>query len=134
MDKNRPNFAEDLFAIREDVSQDIGTILKLAKSSPSGTPTTPPQIDSPAKDSPSARESKPRSRPVSRSKQIPAETENLLNVTTRLSQSINEQLTAAALHQRLKKQKPDTRQAIIEAALNDWLHRHGYDTEPTVEE
>ena len=54
---------------------------------------------------------------------VPAAAEGipLENVTTRLRHDTNERLTEAALHQKLKKVRPNTRQDIIEAALQDGL-------------
>lgn len=49
------------------------------------------------------------------------------NVTTRLTSETNARLTEAALHQKLKRTHPDTRQDIIEDAVIDWFKKHGYD-------
>jgi hypothetical protein len=124
MDEKRPNFAEDLTAIREDVTSEIGTILELARSSAAAVATAVPAADDVPAAAKPVRESKPR--PKSPKPKVVRE-ESLMNVTTRLTPTINDRLTAATLRQRLKKQQPDTRQAIIQAAVEDWLDRHGYD-------
>lgn len=46
------------------------------------------------------------------------------NVTTRLTRETNSRLTDAALREKLAKQLPNYRQAIIESAVNDWLQRN----------
>lgn len=45
------------------------------------------------------------------------------NVTTRLTRETNRRLTEAALKQRLRQAKPDSRQGIIEEAVSLWLDR-----------
>ena len=50
----------------------------------------------------------------------------LENVTTRLTRETNQLLTEAALRQKMVKQKPDTRQDIVNEALEEWLERRGY--------
>lgn len=139
----QPDFGEDLAALNHSVSAEVGDVLqvlqqKRSAKKPASVPTTPepPKVpvesnadamalpEQPAASPAIAR----RQRSASRSRLVPASErdEPLENVTTRLRQRTNELLTEAALRQRLKKETPSTRQDIVEAALIDWLRKHGY--------
>ena len=128
MDK-RPNFLGDVAAVNDSL-QDVGSIIAAANNTKTidikprreTAPTAAPETVSKA-----TRPEEPRaSRPRPRSRPEPPPPVVLLNVTTRLSRETNDALTAASLHQRLKKLLPATRQDIMEEALGDWLRRHGY--------
>ncbi|MEX2167735.1 MAG: hypothetical protein WD851_00365 [Pirellulales bacterium] len=129
MRKGRPDFAEDLSGIQEDVVNDVGKILELANSTRresggAGTlaPSTAPEITI----------RRPRVRPDHAKKTVPGQAPvvapraTLVNVTTRLSHQTNELLTEAALRQRLKKISPASRQDIMETAIQEWFERNGY--------
>lgn len=69
---------------------------------------------------------KQRAAPKQRTRASEEEEVVLQNVTTRLRRDTNELLTEAALRQKLKKTGPDSRQDIIEAALQAWFREEGY--------
>jgi hypothetical protein len=134
MDK-RGGFAADLQSIQADVSHDVGAILRIAKEQK----TAAPVVEIPQPIAPPEPQSKtPRgeiSRRVSAARSAPRPTPSgqpgppsrgLENVTTRLSPETNSLLTEAALRQRLKNERPATRQDIIETAVREWLERQGY--------
>jgi hypothetical protein len=50
----------------------------------------------------------------------------LVPLTTRLQPKTADALRRAYLEQKLRRRAPDTQQEIVEAALVDWLRRHGY--------
>lgn len=125
MDKARPNFTDDLNAIQGEVAADVGTILELAKQSrikdypPTSAEPSQPRENRRPRQSPPRRQAAPQP--------VPEQTPRVLeNVTTRLSRETNALLTEAALHQRLKKVTPATRQDILETAVREWLRREGY--------
>lgn len=140
---NKTNdFAGDLKTISATVESDVGTIMKLVRENqyevkPPAKPATskerlPEQSihDGP---SPTAQVSTPTtnrgrtSRSAIVQTRVPsAEHAVLINVTTRLRRDTNERLTDAALHQRLRRAFPASRQDIIEQAVQEWLLRCGY--------
>jgi len=126
------SFSDDLATLQTDISTDLGGILKMVKERNDGKSLRAAKAvshanevgpEKPANDSPSERPSR-----QSRAMQRPRLEESVAveNVTTRLQRDTNEQLTEAALRQKLKKTKPDTRQGIIEIAVQEWLRRSGY--------
>lgn len=129
MAKGRPDFADDLGDIQKDVTSQVGQILKIANSvqstasAPESKPAALPENTLPQK----PISSEPIAAKRRRNDEIAAEQAGaLVNVTTRLRERTNELLTDAALRQRLKKTKPDTRQEIIEEAVGQWLKKQGY--------
>ena len=130
------DFSDDLADVSDKVSNDVDAILKIVrqkedrggdspqqKPEPKKVNTATPNSDSP----PGPKTNKPRVAKT-RSKPEPVLADQVLleNVTTRLPRETNELLTEAALRQKLKKTEPSTRQAIVEAALQDWFRRNGY--------
>ena len=128
----RPGFTADVDNVKEDVNQEVNTILSLAKertfqrgapaSSPS--PTAADGDHSATRITPRpARITTPRrnSRP-----QEQRSRKSLVNVTTRLPRETKELLEEAALRQQLAKSAPESEQAIIDDALQQWFKRHGY--------
>lgn len=141
------DFGNDLAALNDNVTAAVDDVLQVlqqkrstkrpASSQPieaSPADSTPPAIAHAAtKPEQLAGSSSPnnpprRQRLASRSKLAVTveEDEPLKNVTTRLRRSTNALLTEATLRQQLKKVTPDSRQAIIEAALHDWFRKHDY--------
>ena len=143
MDK-RPDFGNDLATLSDDVTAEVGDVLQALRQNKiagrkvvaikGGSMGNEQQIataDAPSVESsdevPSSDQSRrPRTTARPRAKQVLDEHVALENVTTRLRRETNELLTEAALRQRLKKETPATRQDIVENALQDWLHKHGY--------
>jgi hypothetical protein len=141
------DFGNDLAALNDNVTAAVDDVLQAlqqkrstkqrvsnptieaspADSTPSTTPDAATKPEQPAASSP-PNDLPRRQRLASRSKLAVTveEDEPLENVTTRLRRSTNALLTEAALRQRLKKVAPDSRQAIVEAALHDWFRKHGY--------
>lgn len=127
----RPDFASDLMDVQRDVGQSVSSILSAVKeqSAKRETPATETSatIDLPRK-TPSTqgretRASSPRKPSPTRHE---ATGLGLVNVTTRLRLQTKELLAESALRQRLSKMAPDTEQAIIEEALQQWFKRAGY--------
>ncbi len=130
------DFSEDLAIVSKAVASDVDAIVKIVRQKDAGEgesheplPLAAPIIpDMPsAASSVTPRTMNQRTMRVRKSN-LPAPVEGipLDNVTTRLRRDTNELLTEAALHQKLKKVHPNTRQDIIEEALQDWLRRHSY--------
>lgn len=130
------DFSDDLADVSDKVSNDVDAILKIVRQkedrggdSPqqkleatrANTAAAEPQ-SSPAPKTNKGRTAKTRPKP----QPVPADQVLLENVTTRLPRETNELLTEAALRQKLKKREPSTRQAIVEAALQDWFRNNGY--------
>jgi hypothetical protein len=139
MANQKPNFATDLGAIQSTVDLDVGAILSLTRkqqpitSSPEENKMIELEIAEKSKTEstkhrqPNAAFANKRTnyRKQASSEMQNAEPEILENVTTRLTRGTNALLTEAALRQKLAKQKPDTRQDIIEMALSEWFARAG---------
>lgn len=122
MVKGRPDFANDLQGIQDDVVKDVGNILELAQAARRDSSAEPAVPDNIKHDAPSR--SRKKSNPIRAS--IEDQPLTLMNVTTRLSHQTNELLTEAALRQRLKKVSPASRQDIMEVAIQEWCQRNGY--------
>jgi hypothetical protein len=129
------DFSEDLAIVSKAVATDVDTIVKIVRQKDAGegekqhslSIDEPPIHDVPAAVSPTPPASSQRTlRPRKSNVAVPPEGIPLDNVTTRLRRDTNERLTEAALRQKLKKERPNTRQDIIEEALQEWLRRHGY--------
>lgn len=123
-------FHGDLIAMQAEMK----TVARVIEAS--RVQTTAKKIQAPAPttvdpDSPELNTPLPSSRRVAKAvtarKPLPPTPQARENVTTRLASETNELLTAAALRQKLKGNRPDTRQDIIEEAVSEWLRRHGYD-------
>lgn len=125
MAKQRPAFSEDLRAIHNEVENDVGVILDLAKQAKAGDVTSPARTAEVGP--PQARIRRTNRSSKAQPTIVPDQPSLVQNVTTRLSQRTNELLTEAALRQRLKKTTPASRQDIIEQAVSQWLKLHGYD-------
>lgn len=128
MDKAASSFGDELKAINSEVSTDVGEILKIAKSQSTQKSTS--NSTGTNNSSGEATQLIPQPKPILRQpkqERVRFEANALTssdmreNVTTRLTPKTNELLTEAALRQKLKKRKPDTRQDIIECAVLDWL-------------
>lgn len=65
---------------------------------------------------------KPRSQ-----KDKPDETPNMVPFSIRLPASLPLALLKATSDRKLKRLQPNTNQAIVAEALNDWLEKHGYE-------
>ena len=139
MDK-RPDFGRDLEVLDENVTAEVGNVLKALRegkaikkrinafeddSKDSQGHTTAPIREQEEPSSVGVRR-RQRSANRSRLKPIVERDEAQENVTTRLYVKTNELLTEAALRQRLKGVLPATRQGIVEAALGDWFRKYGY--------
>lgn len=138
----QPDFGNDLAALHENVNVSVGDVLEalqqkrvVKRPEPVAKPAEKPAEPAATSEEPAAVSSTSsvanqprRQRTSARSRLTPTieREEPLENVTTRLRQKTNELLTEAALRQRLKKETPSTRQAIIETALGDWFRKHGY--------
>jgi hypothetical protein len=119
-------FSEDLVAMRDQVATELDGILAavkdqrrppaklVAKTIPDATDN---QLATETVNPPSAtRRSRPAAEPT-------PEQAIWENVTTRLTRETNRSLTEAALKQRLRRAKPDSRQGIIEEAVSLWLDK-----------
>ena len=138
--RNRGDFAEDIAATKARTDEEVANLLKLVNDEPAMTASNsrPIRNSEPEKTAaakrepkiatPSDRQLEAPTRGPSRSRIRVTEDEKVVleNVTTRLPRDVNEFLTEAALRQRLKKSKPDTRQEIIEQALRQWFFAEGY--------
>jgi len=127
MGKSHAGFSDDLQAIQGEVEADVGTILEIARRTKDSNEPGPAayekvQVSARPKNQPS---DPPRPRKPLQPSAEP-QPQLLQNVTTRLSHQTNILLTEASLRQRLNKSTPATRQDIIEAAVQAWLHQHGY--------
>lgn len=118
-------FSEDLVAVRDQVATELDGILAVVNDQrrPSAKLVAKPIPPTDATEKqippePPAPLPKRSSRPVADPTPEPAIWEN---VTTRLTRETNRRLTEAALKQRLRQAKPDSRQGIIEEALRNWL-------------
>lgn len=135
-------FAEDLEAISANVENEVGRYVKLLRHETRETPRSPdarqvtkpqPQQETKAGGSPAEEpaaappaEAHTRTPPKPRPKAALVEKIVRENVSMRLRPETNELLTEAALRQKLKKEIPDTRQDIVDEALQDWFRKHGY--------
>jgi hypothetical protein len=133
MRKLNPQFGDELQTLKDEVNNDVGEILKLAKShaAPKIVPTSTKSsvITKIAVDQRESQEEL-KMRPV-KPTTLPADQhverhQTRQNITTRVCQQTNELLSEAALRQKLKKLKPDSRQDIIETALFEWFQRNLY--------
>jgi len=130
------DFSEDLAIVSKAVATDVDAIVKIVRQKDAGegemqhsrsvdeqsTREVPVAVSPAQPHASSQRTLRPRKSNVSQAPEgIPLD-----NVTTRLRRDTNERLTEAALRQKLKKERPNTRQDIIEEALQEWLRRHGY--------
>lgn len=135
---SRPtDFSNDLAVVSDAVNTDVDAIIKLVrqKDAREGDSRSVP-IESNQNTNPRPTDqiqvthAKPNTHRPSRVRTIsnPSLEEQVVleNVTTRLRRETNERLTEVALRQKLKKEDPASRQDIIEAALQEWFHRHGY--------
>jgi hypothetical protein len=130
------DFSEDLANVSKAVATDVDAIVKIVrekdagegeKQEPNSARDQTNQVTLAAVVPASPRASSQRTlRPRKSNVAAVAEGIPLENVTTRLRRDTNERLTEAALRQKLKKDRPNTRQDIIEEALQDWLRRQGY--------
>lgn len=133
------DFSDELAAIADNVETDVGSILKIVreqeeagaeKASQSNPTETNSNADgifySGVRRESSSRTVEKRPRSKGQVKATLNEQVILENVTTRLRRDTNELLTESALHQKLKKSVPATRQDIVEDALKDWFAKHGY--------
>lgn len=142
------DFTSDLANLSHSVEAEFGTIMEVLREKknkqtpqPSSTETASTQNVANGEGSlPRGIESTvtaPRSAASPpRQRQRPALSAQtvLQNVTTRLRRETNELLTEAALRQRLKNESPDTRQDIMEEALQYWFRRKGYAQRPAAED
>ena len=143
MDKRMPDVGQDLASLATDVTAEVDDVLELLRQKRAGArkvlpmreaavaPTGPGDDESePGASEPSSSDAprKARAAPRQRTKAAAAAEEEVVlqNVTTRLRRDTNELLTEAALRQKLKKVSPDSRQDIIEAALELWFRAEGY--------
>jgi hypothetical protein len=128
MDKGS-GFQRDLAAMQDEM-KNVAQIIEATRPSPVAKRVDVPLAERPAAPPIAApKPSSPRSRKPVESVSSPTPLALPLqrsNVTTRLSAETNELLTEAALRQKLKRARPNTRQDIIEAAVGEWLQRHGY--------
>ena len=130
----KADFSNDLDAISATVERDVGAFMKLVREGTEPLQKEPTldrdanwtksqqigELD--AKNPLPATTKRPgRQRSKARPKPNVPESVALVNVTTRIRRETNELLTEAALRQRLAKKTPDTRQDIIEAALQEWF-------------
>lgn len=139
----QPDFGNDLAALNDNVTAAVDDVLQALQQKRStkqpmaiqrkealpADAVQPTVQDLAVKPEPATASNAPRrQRFAGRSKLAVTieEDEPLDNVTTRLRRSTNALLTEVALRQRLKKVAPDSRQAIIEAALHDWYRKHNY--------
>ena len=121
-------FSEDLVAMRDQVATELDGILAAVKDQrqPTAklvakrTPPTDATIDPVPTETAPPPSAPKRSRPAAEPTPDQAIWEN---VTTRLTRETNRRLTEAALKQRLRQAKPDTRQGIIEEAVRLWLDK-----------
>lgn len=135
-------FAEDLEAISTNVESEVGRFVKLLRtdtalaanlSGPAKVAKTavlhePKAEDSSTGETGDASPAEPRTRttPKPRQKSVLLDKVVRENVSLRLRPETNALLTEAALRQKLKKETPDTRQDIVDDAVQDWLRKHGY--------
>ena len=143
----QPDFENDLAALNDNVTTAVDDVLQVLQQKRSTKqPVASRKIEaSPADSAPSTNadaaikpkqpatsgspNTSPRRQRLSSRSQLTVtvdEDEPLKNVTTRLRRSTDEFLTEVTLRQRLKKASPDSRQAIMEEAVNDWFRKHGY--------
>lgn len=132
MDKSLSTFEDELKSIGQEVAVDVGEILRIAKHNKqphskqvkvSASESRAPETEeSPSR---SSNKESQQQRQVE-AKKPAASTDAKVNVTTRLSTTLNDLLSDAALKQRLAKKKPDSRQGIIEEAIHHWLKRNQY--------
>jgi hypothetical protein len=124
---DRTSFANELVSLKNDIADDVGGILKVVQERKAPKLTKgDSSADERATTKPAGEEATPPRPRRPQPKQTPDEPMIMDNVTTRLSRETNERLTEAALHQKLKKIQPDTRQGIIEVAVREWLKRERY--------
>lgn len=145
MDK-KMDFGNDLSAMAGEIDADIGDVLQALtlqkkkglpkvveiNAAPVSTPHSENPTSAPAQIVPTtevrADQPQRRSRRELRMRTKPDTVIDVprQNVSTRLRPDTNALLTEAALRQKLKNVSPNTRQDIIEVALQEWLKRHGY--------
>ncbi len=138
---SRKDFAQDLESLSAAVETDVSRVVTLLRNDQPATArgsqlvtTKPTSRQTPTEESDAV--SHPPAEPPSTQRRTTAEKPRnkaavgneviLENVTTRLQRETNEQLTEAALRQKLKKLTPATRQDIFNEAVRDWLRKHGY--------
>lgn len=141
----KPDFGNDLSTMTEEITAELGDVLQalsLQKKKPASktvefntahapkpraeTSSSPSGETPRATNDEAAKPRAPRREQRTAAKSALDDDVLLQNVTTRLRPDTNALLTEAALRQKLKKTVPDTRQDIIEEALQEWLRRHGY--------
>lgn len=135
----KPNFANEIDSIANSVEADVDRVINLLRDG--NSPKTrdidrsQPHLDRKRRQKTNAdNDDKTVQNPQfqiqsSRRqgvKEFPRNERILENVTTRLTRETNQRLTEAALRQRLAKVTPDSRQAIIETAIANWLSQNGY--------
>lgn len=125
------SFSADVATLQSDVSTDVAGILQIAKERRESKKGRRTAVDQEAsKVEAETQTVAPTDRPARhpRAAQRPKETAPMAlnHFTSRLRYDLDERLTEAALHQKLKKAKPDTRQDIFNAAVEKWLQGQGY--------
>lgn len=129
-------FDNDLAAVASHIDEGVGSVMQMLRRHSESNSAAPTLQEGTGQTNAAATEhsansktikveSDQRRRTSSRARAAD-EPPILQNVTTRLTSDSNQQLTDAALRQRLRKRKPDTRQGVLQDALNDWLAKHGY--------
>lgn len=133
MRKLDSQFGDELQTLKDEVNNDVGEILKLAKSHrcsrivpTSARSNVVSKITTEQQEFPEGARI-PLGKPTTSHVDQPmAGNQTRQNITTRVGQQTHELLTEAALRQKLKKLKPDSRQDIIETALLEWFQRNLY--------
>lgn len=107
----------------------------LAPETISPTPDSPRDGDDAGHTSPLKRKQRPRPASEAQSHRPPpresarsarSRPKAVQSVTLRLSQPLAQALRRAAIERALEYAAPFTQQGIVEAALAEWLRRHGY--------
>lgn len=127
----RADFSKELAAVKSTAEQEVASLLRLvdqSRATTSGNSSSiQPKVE--VRHHLRQRENESRQSEVPVRRQTDRERSDgtiLENVTTRLTRETNELLTEAALRQKLAKRLPDTRQEIIEIAVNEWFIKNGY--------
>jgi hypothetical protein len=142
MNKQQPDFGNDLAALNDNVTAEVGDMLQvLEQKRTASRPTivkkmeeqttavqTPTDTHAAKHEQSSAVSPQRGKREVSRSRPVPAaqQDEAWKKVTTHVRIGKIELLREACLHQKLKKKHPNTVQGIVDEALSDWFRKHGY--------
>ena len=139
MDRKDNDFADDLSSLAVGVKAEVGDMLQVLRDrkTPGATKVVAlkdasavtVKVSKATTSEQGAEGQEPKRRTQdsrTRVKTIADEPVVLENVTTRLRRDTNALLTESALRQKLKKELPDTRQDIIEAALDAWFRQLGY--------